>query len=66
MATVRGRALIFWDPKRPGKKLDAETVYGPLFRTGANLTTYSNPDVDGLGPEAPCSDHVVNTLLELN
>jgi len=21
--TVRGRALIFWDPKRPGKKLDA-------------------------------------------
>jgi hypothetical protein len=25
-----------------------------------------NPDVDGLGPEVPCSDHVVNTLLELN
>ena len=24
-----------------------------------------NPDVDGLGPEAPCSDQVVNTLLEL-
>ena len=23
MKTVRGRALIFWDPKRPGKKLDA-------------------------------------------
>jgi 3-isopropylmalate/(R)-2-methylmalate dehydratase large subunit len=22
-ATIRGRALIFWDPKRPGKKLDA-------------------------------------------
>ena len=21
--TVRGRALIFWDPKRPGKKMDA-------------------------------------------
>src|SRR6478672_2688649 len=21
--TVRGKALIFWDPKRPGKKLDA-------------------------------------------
>ena len=21
--TLRGRALIFWDPKRPGKKLDA-------------------------------------------
>jgi 3-isopropylmalate/(R)-2-methylmalate dehydratase large subunit len=21
--TIRGRALIFWDPKRPGKKLDA-------------------------------------------
>src|SRR5262245_12395796 len=20
---IRGRALIFWDPKRPGKKLDA-------------------------------------------
>ena len=20
---MRGRALIFWDPKRPGKKLDA-------------------------------------------
>jgi 2-polyprenyl-6-methoxyphenol hydroxylase-like FAD-dependent oxidoreductase len=25
-----------------------------------------NPDVDGLGPEAPCSDQIVNTLLELN
>jgi len=24
-----------------------------------------NPDVDGLGPEAPCTDRVVNTLLEL-
>src|SRR5258705_8287253 len=23
MKTIRGRALIFWDPKRPGKKLDA-------------------------------------------
>jgi hypothetical protein len=23
------------------------------------------PDVSGLGPEARCSDHVVNTLLEL-
>jgi len=23
MTTLRGRALIFWDPKRPGKKLDA-------------------------------------------
>ncbi len=22
-ATIRGRALVFWDPKRPGKKLDA-------------------------------------------
>jgi 3-isopropylmalate/(R)-2-methylmalate dehydratase large subunit len=22
-ATIRGRALIFWDPKRPGRKLDA-------------------------------------------
>src|SRR3989454_12163213 len=22
-AEIRGRALIFWDPKRPGKKLDA-------------------------------------------
>jgi peptide/nickel transport system substrate-binding protein len=28
--------------------LDAETVYGPMFRTGANLTTYSNSDLDGL------------------
>src|SRR5256886_1405888 len=28
--------------------IDAETIYGPLFRTGANLTTYSNPDLDGL------------------
>ena len=28
--------------------LDAETVYGPLFRTSANLTTYSNSDLDGL------------------
>ena len=23
MSPIRGRALIFWDPKRPGKKLDA-------------------------------------------
>jgi len=23
MTSIRGRALIFWDPKRPGKKLDA-------------------------------------------
>src|SRR5213596_910019 len=23
MKPIRGRALIFWDPKRPGKKLDA-------------------------------------------
>jgi hypothetical protein len=22
-----------------------------------------NPDVSGLGPEAPCSDHVINALL---
>jgi hypothetical protein len=22
-----------------------------------------NPDVSGLGPEARCSDHVINTLL---
>jgi peptide/nickel transport system substrate-binding protein len=28
--------------------IDAETVYGPLFRTGSNLGTYSNPDLDGL------------------
>ncbi|MEK6620456.1 MAG: hypothetical protein AABZ26_05720, partial [Chloroflexota bacterium] len=21
--TLRGRALVFWDPKRPGQKLDA-------------------------------------------
>jgi len=28
--------------------MDAETVYGPLFRTGSNLGTYSNPDLDGL------------------
>jgi peptide/nickel transport system substrate-binding protein len=32
--------------------LDAETIYGPLFRTGANLTTYSNPDLDGLYDQA--------------
>src|SRR5438046_6774284 len=28
--------------------IDAETVYGPLFRTGSNLGTYSNPALDGL------------------
>jgi peptide/nickel transport system substrate-binding protein len=32
--------------------IDAETIYGPLFRTGANLTTYSNPDLDRLFDEA--------------
>jgi peptide/nickel transport system substrate-binding protein len=28
--------------------IDGETVYNPLFRTGSNLGTYSNPDLDGL------------------
>ncbi len=28
--------------------IDAETVYNPLFRTGSQLGTYSNPDLDGL------------------
>src|SRR5262249_34321075 len=32
--------------------IDAETIYGPLFRTGANLTTYSNPELDRLFDEA--------------
>src|SRR6058998_247943 len=32
--------------------LDAETIYGPLFRTGANLTSYSNPELDRLFDEA--------------
>ena len=32
--------------------IDAETVYGPLFRTGSNLTTYSNPELDKLFDEA--------------
>ena len=32
--------------------LDAETIYGPLFTDGANLTTYSNNDINGLFPQA--------------
>jgi peptide/nickel transport system substrate-binding protein len=32
--------------------IDAETVYGPLFRTGSNLGNYHNPDFDGLVDEA--------------
>ena len=32
--------------------LDAETVYGPLFTNGANLTTYMNADIDGLVAQA--------------
>lgn len=32
--------------------IDAETVYGPLFRTGSNLTTYHNPELDRLFDEA--------------
>src|SRR5437667_8056544 len=28
--------------------IDAETVYNPLVRTGSQLGTYSNPDLDGL------------------
>jgi peptide/nickel transport system substrate-binding protein len=32
--------------------LDAETIYGPLFRTSANLTSYSNPELDRLFDEA--------------
>jgi peptide/nickel transport system substrate-binding protein len=32
--------------------LDAETVYGPLFTDGANLTTYKNADIDGLFAQA--------------
>jgi peptide/nickel transport system substrate-binding protein len=32
--------------------LDAETVYGPLFRTGSNLSNYHNPDFDGMVDQA--------------
>ena len=32
--------------------IDAETVYGPLFRTGSNLGNYSNPDFDGMVDQA--------------
>jgi len=32
--------------------VDAETVYGPLFRTGSNLGNYSNPDFDGMVDQA--------------
>ncbi len=32
--------------------LDAETIYGPLFATTGNLTTYSNPELDKLFAEA--------------
>jgi peptide/nickel transport system substrate-binding protein len=32
--------------------LDAETVYGPLFTDGANLTTYMHPDINGLVAQA--------------
>ncbi|HET8576044.1 MAG TPA: ABC transporter substrate-binding protein [Methylomirabilota bacterium] len=32
--------------------IDAETVYGPLFRTGSNLGNYHNPDFDGMVDQA--------------
>jgi peptide/nickel transport system substrate-binding protein len=32
--------------------VDAETVYGPLFRTGSNLGNDSNPDFDGMVDQA--------------
>jgi peptide/nickel transport system substrate-binding protein len=32
--------------------IDAETVYGPLFRTGSNLGNYHNPDLDGMIDQA--------------
>jgi peptide/nickel transport system substrate-binding protein len=32
--------------------VDAETVYGPLFRTGSNLGNYHNPDFDGMVDQA--------------
>jgi peptide/nickel transport system substrate-binding protein len=32
--------------------VDAEAVYGPLFRTGSNLGNYSNPDFDGMVDQA--------------
>lgn len=32
--------------------VDAETVYGPLFRTGSNLGNYHNPEFDKLFDEA--------------
>jgi len=32
--------------------IDAETIYGPLFRTGSNLGNYHNPEFDKLFDEA--------------
>jgi peptide/nickel transport system substrate-binding protein len=32
--------------------VDAETVYGPLFRSGSNLGNYHNPDFDGMVDQA--------------
>jgi peptide/nickel transport system substrate-binding protein len=32
--------------------IDAETIYGPLFRTGSNLGNYHNPDFDGMVDQA--------------
>ena len=32
--------------------VDAETIYGPLFRTGSNLGNYHNPDLDGMVDQA--------------
>ena len=32
--------------------MDAETVYGPLFRTGSNLGNYHNADFDGMVDQA--------------
>jgi peptide/nickel transport system substrate-binding protein len=32
--------------------VDAETIYGPLFRTGSNLGNYHNADFDGMVDEA--------------
>ncbi len=32
--------------------IDAETIYGPLFRTGSNLGNYHNADFDGMVDQA--------------
>ena len=59
-AAQQGQSKVY-DVHKPGPvwligwgtpTIDAETIYGPLFRTGSNLGNYHNPEFDKLFDEA--------------